>query len=133
MVSSLIAGLLADWIGRKRTMIISGVMFVASVGLIVLSQSFTILLVGRLLQGMSGGVIAVVIPLYLAECLGAHNRGRGTATFQLMLTFGVVVASITGLFYTRAAEFAISAAACRLGSLYCWLNWTSPPVSSSRA
>jgi MFS transporter, SP family, solute carrier family 2 (myo-inositol transporter), member 13 len=111
MVSSLIAGLLADWIGRKRTMIISGVMFVASVGLIVLSQSFTILLIGRLLQGMSGGVIAVVIPLYLAECLGANNRGRGAATFQLMLTFGVVVASITGLFYTRAAEFAISAAA----------------------
>src|ERR1700722_12922827 len=111
MVSSLIAGLLADWIGRKRTMIISGVMFVASVGLIVLSQSFTVLLIGRLLQGMSGGVIAVVIPLYLAECLGANNRGRGTAIFQLMLTFGIVIASVTGLLYTRAAEAAIAAAA----------------------
>jgi SP family myo-inositol transporter-like MFS transporter 13 len=111
MVSSLIAGLLADWLGRRRIMIASGVMFVVSVGLIVLSQSFTVLLIGRLLQGMSGGVIAVVIPLYLAECLGANNRGRGTAIFQLMLTFGIVIASVTGLLYTRAAEAAIAAAA----------------------
>jgi SP family myo-inositol transporter-like MFS transporter 13 len=86
-------------------------MFVASIGLIVLSQSFAVLLVGRLLQGMSGGVIAVVIPLYLAECLGAHIRGRGAAIFQFMVTFGVVIASVTGLLYTRAAETAISAAA----------------------
>jgi SP family myo-inositol transporter-like MFS transporter 13 len=111
MVSSLIAGLLADWLGRRRIMIVSGIMFVASVGLIVLSQSFAMLLVGRLLQGMSGGVIAVVVPLYLAECLGANNRGRGTAIFQLMLTFGIVIASVIGLVYTRAAEDAISAAA----------------------
>jgi MFS transporter, SP family, solute carrier family 2 (myo-inositol transporter), member 13 len=111
MVSSLIAGLLADWLGRRRIMIVSGVLFLASVGLIVLSQGFAMLLLGRLLQGMSGGVIAVVIPLYLAECLGADIRGRGTAIFQLMLTFGVVIASITGLLYTRAAEAAISAVA----------------------
>lgn len=111
MLSSLIAGLLADWLGRRRIMIASGIMFVASVGLIVLSQSFAVLLFGRLLQGMSGGVIAVVIPLYLAECLGANNRGCGTAIFQFMVTFGVVIASVTGLLYTRAAETAISAAA----------------------
>ena len=111
MVSSLIAGLLADWLGRKRIMVASSVMFVVSVGLIVLSQGFKLLLVGRLLQGMSGGVIAVVIPLYLAECLGAKIRGRGTAVFQLLLTFGIVVASVAGLLYTRAAEAAITAAA----------------------
>src|SRR6185437_868855 len=104
MVSSLIAGLLADWFGRKRIMIMSGAMFLASVVLIVVSQGFALLLFGRLLQGMSGGVIAVVIPLYLAECLGAQTRGRGTGVFQLLLTFGIVVASIAGLLYTRAAE-----------------------------
>ncbi len=38
MVSSLVAGLLADWLGRKRIMVISGVMFLASVVQIALSQ-----------------------------------------------------------------------------------------------
>lgn len=111
MISSLVAGFLADLFGRKRMMIFSGLMFVSSVGIIVLSQSFVALLVGRLLQGMSGGIIAVVVPLYLAECLSAQHRGRGTAIFQFMLTFGIVVAALTGFFYTQQAEVAIAAAA----------------------
>src|SRR5580658_958585 len=111
MGSSLIAGVLADQFGRKKMMIVAGLMFVASVGLIVISQGFIPLFTGRLLQGMSGGVIAVVVPLYLAECLGADSRGKGTALFQFMLTFGIVAASLAGLYYTRNAEAAITAAA----------------------
>jgi MFS family permease len=111
MISSLLAGLLADWLGRKRMMIVSGMMFLASVGLIVTSQGFATLLAGRLLQGMSGGVIAVVIPLYLVESLRPDTRGKGTAIFQLMVTFGVAVAATAGWFYTHQAEAAIAAAA----------------------
>ncbi|HEY0760373.1 MAG TPA: MFS transporter [Acidisarcina sp.] len=110
MLSSLVAGVLADWFGRRKMMIASGLLFVLSVGLIVASREFVPLLAGRLLQGMSGGVIAVVVPLYLAECLSAEHRGRGTAIFQFMLTFGIVIAAVTGWFYTRGAEAAIAAA-----------------------
>ncbi len=111
MCSSLVAGVLADWMGRKKMMVLSGLLFVMSVGLIVISQGFVPLFLGRLLQGISGGVIAVVVPLYLAECLAANNRGRGTAIFQFMLTFGIVIAATVGWFYTRHAEAAIAAAA----------------------
>jgi MFS family permease len=111
MVSSLVAGVLADLFGRKAMMVVSGLMYVVSVGLIVISQGFLPLFLGRLLQGMSGGVIAVVVPLYLAECLGASNRGRGTAIFQFMLTFGIVCASVIGWYYTRQAESAVTLAA----------------------
>jgi SP family myo-inositol transporter-like MFS transporter 13 len=111
MFSSPVAGVLADWLGRKKIMIASGLMFVVSVGLIVISQGFIPLFLGRLLQGMSGGVIAVVVPLYLAESLSANNRGRGTAIFQFMLTFGIVIAAFIGWFYTRQAEAAMALAA----------------------
>ena len=111
MLSSVVAGVLADWLGRKTMMIVSGLMFVISVGLIVISQSFLPLFAGRLLQGMSGGVIAVVVPLYLAECLSAKTRGAGTGIFQFMLTVGIAIASVVGLAYTRGAEEAIKAAA----------------------
>src|ERR1700735_5649913 len=94
MCSSLVAGVLADWFGRKKMMIVSGLMFVTSVGLIVISQGFVPLLLGRLLQGASGGVIAVVVPLYLAECLSAKHRGKGTVVFQFMLTVGIVIAAL---------------------------------------
>jgi len=111
MLSSPVAGMLAEWFGRRRMMVISGLMFVASVVIIVLSQGFVPLLAGRLLQGMSGGMIAVVVPLYLAECLAPKSRGQGTAVFQFMLTFGIVVAALVGWFFTRQAEFAIAHAA----------------------
>lgn len=111
MISSPVAGILADWFGRKRMMIVSGLVFVASIALIVTSSNFVQLFSGRLLQGMSGGVIAVVVPLYLAETLKADLRGRGTAIFQFMLTFGIVMASLIGFYYTHHAEAAIALAA----------------------
>uniref|UniRef100_A0A7V4XQ33 MFS transporter n=1 Tax=Acidobacterium capsulatum TaxID=33075 RepID=A0A7V4XQ33_9BACT len=110
MISSPFAGILADWFGRKKVMVLSGLLFVISVVLIVASQGFLSLFLGRLLQGMSTGVIAVVVPLYLAETLSAHLRGRGTAIFQFMLTFGIVVASLIGFYYTHQAQAAIAQA-----------------------
>ena len=91
--------------------VLSGMLFVVSVAIIVLSHGFVPLLIGRLLQGLSGGVIAVVVPLYLAECLSAGSRGKGSGIFQFMLTFGIVAASLTGLYYIHQAEASIAAAA----------------------
>ena len=110
MISSPLGGLLADWLGRKKTMLLAALMFLMSIVLIVVSQKFASLFAGRLLQGMSGGIIAVVVPLYLAECLDAKTRGRGTALFQFMLTVGIAVASLVGWFYTRRAEIQIASA-----------------------
>ncbi|HEY4301727.1 MAG TPA: MFS transporter [Candidatus Didemnitutus sp.] len=104
VVSTLFAGLLADWLGRRKLMILSGLFFVASIPLIALSQSFAMLVAGRLLQGISGGVVGVVIPLYLAECLGAKSRGKGTGAFQWMLVLGFVVTSLIALYFSHRNE-----------------------------
>jgi MFS transporter, SP family, solute carrier family 2 (myo-inositol transporter), member 13 len=111
MLSSVVAGFLADWFGRKSMVIISGLLFILSVVLIVISQGFVSLFLGRLLQGLSGGVIAVVVPLYLAESLSAKKRGQGAGIFQLMLTIGIVLAALSGWYYTNQAEATIAAAA----------------------
>lgn len=103
-VSSLVAGALADIIGRKRLMIAAAVVFLASVAMIVLARGYAPLLAGRTLQGLSAGMIAVVIPLYLAEALPAAIRGRGTAGFQLFLTIGILVAMAVGRHYTAQVE-----------------------------
>ncbi|MCF7675468.1 MAG: sugar porter family MFS transporter [Akkermansiaceae bacterium] len=110
LFGSVIAGFLADWLGRKMMMIVSAVLFVASVGVIFTGQSFLPLLMGRLQQGMSGGVIAVVVPLFLAESLVARKRGSGTAIFQFMLTIGILLAAFVGRYYIGNAESATEAA-----------------------
>lgn len=100
VISTLFAGQLADWMGRKPVMILSGVAFVCSIPIIALSHGYGPLFFGRLLQGISGGLIGLVVPLYLAECLKASTRGKGTGIFQWLLTLGVVTAALIGIYYS---------------------------------
>ena len=104
VISTLFAGLLADWVGRKFLMLASGILFVISIPLIALSQGYGPLVLGRLLQGISAGLIGVVVPLYLAECLTASNRGKGTGIFQWLLTLGIVAAAVIGMFFSIRVE-----------------------------
>jgi len=100
VISTVFAGLLADLFGRKPMMFVSGLVFVISIPLIALSHGYEALLIGRLLQGISGGFIGVVVPLYLAECLVSKTRGKGTGIFQWLLTFGIVAAALIGMYYS---------------------------------
>jgi len=104
VISTLFAGALADWIGRKFLMTLSGLLFVISIPLIALSHGYQPLVLGRLLQGVSAGLIGVVVPLYLAECLAASNRGKGTGIFQWLLTLGIVTAAVVGMFFSFRVE-----------------------------
>ena len=130
--STLFAGLLADWLGRKTLMSLSGLAFALSIPVIALSHGFGSLLLGRLLQGVSAGLIGVVVPLYLAECLSASHRGRGTAIFQWMLTLGIVAAALVGMYFSyrvdAVAKLADAAALFRFKE-HAWrgIFWVSLP------
>src|ERR1039458_3167782 len=104
VISTLFAGALADWMGRKPLMILSGGLFVCSIPVIALSHGYEWLVLGRLLQGISAGLIGVVVPLYLAECLAAASRGKGTGIFQWLLTLGIVTAAIVGMYFSFRVE-----------------------------
>jgi MFS family permease len=104
VISTLFAGMLADWMGRKPLMTLSGVLFVISIPTIALAHGYGPLVLGRLLQGVSAGLIGVVIPLYLAECLDASSRGKGTGIFQWLLTFGIFAATIIGLYFSHRVD-----------------------------
>ena len=104
VISTLFAGALADWMGRKPLMILSGVLFVCSIPIIALSHGYEALVLGRLLQGISAGLIGVVVPLYLAECLSASSRGKGTGIFQWLLTLGIVTAAVVGMYFSFRVE-----------------------------
>ena len=104
VISTLFAGTLADWMGRKLLMALSGVLFVISIPMIALSHGYEPLILGRLLQGISAGLIGVVVPLYLAECLAASNRGKGTGIFQWLLTLGIVTAALVGMLFSIRVE-----------------------------
>jgi SP family myo-inositol transporter-like MFS transporter 13 len=132
VISTLFAGALADWIGRKPLMTLSGVLFVLSIPVIALAHGYGPLVFGRLLQGISAGLIGVVVPLYLAECLSASSRGKGTGIFQWLLTLGIVAAAIVGMYFSfRVEEVAKLADPARLlafkGTAWRSIFWVSLP------
>ena len=105
VVSSLFAGSLSEWLGRKKIIIASAFCFFISIPVICLSGlfdggNFLLLTVGRTLQGASAGLVGVVVPMYLAECLDSDSRGKGTGMFQLLLTIGLAFAAVIGLVVT---------------------------------
>jgi SP family myo-inositol transporter-like MFS transporter 13 len=132
VISTLFAGLLADLFGRKPMMIVSGIAFSLSIPVIALSHTYGALFAGRLLQGISGGFVGVVVPLYLAECLPASTRGRGTAMFQWLLTFGILAAAVIGIYFSyhvKAVTAGADASALHAFKDHAWRSifWVSLP------
>jgi sugar porter (SP) family MFS transporter len=104
VISTLFSGFLSDLFGRRSIMSISGILFSLSIPMIALAHSYPVLISGRILQGISGGLIGVAVPLYLAECLGASSRGKGTAIFQWLLVLGIVAAGLVGLHNSKVVD-----------------------------
>ena len=128
VLSSLFAGMLAEWLGRKKVIILSALLFTLSIPVICFSSGiFALLMAGRILQGASAGLVGVVVPMYLAECLDANSRGKGTGMFQFMLTVGLVFAALIGLVTTMVVGAADAAEVSRESKVIAWqvIFWCS--------
>jgi SP family arabinose:H+ symporter-like MFS transporter len=86
------SGKLSDKYGRKIVLIISAVLFLASALGCMLSNSFTVLIVFRLIGGLGIGVASMVSPLYISEFSPSRFRGMMVSLYQLALTIGIVLA-----------------------------------------
>jgi MFS family permease len=130
--STLFAGMLADWLGRKPLMSLCGLAFVVAIPMIALSHGYALLFFGRLLEGISGGLIGVVVPLYLAECLAASERGKGTAVFQWLPVSSMLFAALIGIYFSyRVMAVATTGDAAALFAYedHAWRNlfWVALP------
>lgn len=105
LVGTLIAGPIGDRYGRRFLIAFSSLIFIGGVFLILLTHTFFVLLCARLLLGIGVGVIAVSVPLYVAEIVPSKDRGKFVTFFQLLLTFGIVLAYFFDLFFTSTGNW----------------------------
>lgn len=135
ILASATAGVLCDRLGRKKMIAIAAALFLVAIPVVCLSgTSLAVMLTGRVLQGMSAGYMAVVMPMYLAECLPPDMRGRGTGIFQLFLGIGLVTAAAVGILIAAvygAADAATDVVPDSSKSLAWRVNfwWTMVPVA----
>ncbi|KAH6899518.1 general substrate transporter [Coprinopsis sp. MPI-PUGE-AT-0042] len=88
----------ADFLGRRWAIITESILF--SVGLVIQMTAFTVwqqVAVGRFVAGMGVGALSAVVPMYQAETAPPHIRGTLTATYQLFITAGILVAYVVSI------------------------------------
>lgn len=94
---ALIAGPLSNRLGRRRSQQSIGVFFLIGSLILFFAQPISTILLGRFLQGLAIGAIAVVAPMYIAEISPQERRGHFVSFYQLAVTIGILVAYILNL------------------------------------
>ncbi|KAI1788235.1 general substrate transporter [Ganoderma leucocontextum] len=93
LVGALIGAPTADWLGRRYAMTVEcGVFMVGVLIQITTFQSWEQFAIGRLVSGLGVGSLSAAVPMYQAETAPPQIRGTLTATYQLFITFGILVA-----------------------------------------
>ncbi|XP_037031902.1 facilitated trehalose transporter Tret1-like isoform X2 [Bradysia coprophila] len=94
--SCAIIGTIITFFGRKNTMLGLVVPFTVGWALVCWANSVAMLLVGRILLGISGGAFFVVAPMYIGEIAEKEIRGALGSFFQLMVTTGILFVYAVG-------------------------------------
>lgn len=90
---ALIAGDLADFIGRRPTIIMGCLVFCIGCILEVVSTTLGVMVAGRLIAGLGVGFISAVIILYMSEICPKKIRGALVSSYQFFITVGILLAN----------------------------------------
>jgi len=126
IIGAAVGGKLADWLGRKLTLIICAIIFAAGAILTALAGSLWLFVAWRILVGLGIGAASVVAPMLASELSPPSIRGRMVFLFQFAVTVGILVAyvvdySFSNLGYGWPLMFAVAvipAAALGIGMFF---------------
>ncbi|CAO3673513.1 unnamed protein product [Umbelopsis ramanniana] len=90
---ALIAGDLADWFGRRTTIIAGCVVFCVGVILQTASSGLGLLVAGRLIAGFGVGFVSAIIVLFMSEIAPKNIRGAIVSGYQFCVTIGLLLAA----------------------------------------
>ncbi len=94
IAGSLIAGWLAEKIGRKPSLMISALFFaISSIGM-AFSNILPTFLFMRFGAGVGVGMASMLSPMYIAEVSHAEQRGRNVSINQLTIVLGILITNL---------------------------------------
>lgn len=102
VLGSMAAGALADRLGRRRSLLVVGVLFVVGTAVATFANGYAMLMAGRVVLGLSVGAASATVPVYLSEISPTAIRGRLLTLNQLMITGGILVAYLVNLAFASS-------------------------------
>ena len=99
-----LAGLLSDRLGRKKVLVISGVLFFVSAVGTAIPRTLTEFVIFRILCGVAVGAASITSPMYIAEISPARIRGRMVSVNQFAIVSGMLLVYFVNYFISRAGD-----------------------------
>ena len=95
VVGAMFGGIPNDKIGRKKTLILIGILYtISALGSAMVSDPW-VFAIFRFIGGLGVGASTIAAPAYIAEIAPADKRGSLTALYQLNIVFGILVAFVS--------------------------------------
>uniref|UniRef100_A0A8P4KDN4 Solute carrier family 2 member 3b n=1 Tax=Dicentrarchus labrax TaxID=13489 RepID=A0A8P4KDN4_DICLA len=107
MVGSFSVGAMVNKFGRRKSMMLANILAVIGggfMGLSILTKSFEIVIVGRLIIGVFCGLCTGLTPMYVGEISPTALRGAFGTLHQLGVVIGILVAQIFGLEFLLGSD-----------------------------
>jgi sugar porter (SP) family MFS transporter len=95
-------GRLADGIGRKKALIVLGLIFAVGAILTAIAPNLGFFIAFRIIVGFGIGAASMITPMYIAELAPPAIRGSLVTFFQLAVTIGIAVAYWVDLAFANA-------------------------------
>jgi len=101
LIGALISGWLSDRFGRKRLLLVAGLVFaISSIGT-GKASSFAVFVPWRIAGGLAIGMASSLSPMYIAEVAPAQFRGKLVSLNQLTIVIGILLAQIVNWLIAR--------------------------------
>jgi SP family galactose:H+ symporter-like MFS transporter len=105
ILGTILSGFITRRFGRHFAIWMSAFIFCIGALLCALSVNLPMLVISRVILGIAIGLTSFTAPLYLSEISPKHLRGGMIATFQLMITVGILVSYVADTLLTPSGSW----------------------------
>ncbi|NXU51321.1 GTR10 protein, partial [Turnix velox] len=91
LLASLVGGILIDFHGRRRAILVSNLVLLVGSLILTLTRSFIGLVIGRMTVGFAISVSSMACCIYVSEMVAAHQRGLLVSLYEAGTTIGILL------------------------------------------
>ena len=100
----MLAGVMSDYLGRKKVLIVCAILFIISAIGTAVPQTQLAFVLYRALGGIGVGAASMTSPMYIAEVSPARIRGRMVSLNQLAIVFGMLAVYFVNFAIANAGD-----------------------------
>ncbi|XP_026660382.2 D-xylose-proton symporter-like 2 isoform X2 [Phoenix dactylifera] len=129
LIGSILAFNIADFLGRRRELILSSVLYLVGALITALAPSYPVMVVGRFVYGIGIGLAMHAAPMYIAETAPSQIRGILISLEEFFVVIGMLFGYVAGSFVVGLVAgwryiYAASSLVCLIMGIGMW--WLPP-------